>query len=102
MPLPIYKKTIFDTMENKQTEIADKIVQEDKDEIYRIMSQLIAHKDARGQWKIPSNLGKELLVYFQRYVDPNARSNIFGCGGCASKMVEYMEKIYYIWRNQTK
>ena len=102
MPIPIYKKTIFDTMENKQTEIADKIIQVDKDEICRIMSQLISHKDARGQWKITNTLGKELLVYFQRYVDPNARSNIFGCGGCAKKMVGYMEKIYNIWQNPTK
>jgi len=102
MPIPIYKKTIFDTMKNRELEIAEKIPQEDKDEICRIMSQLISHKDARGAWTIPNGLGMELLVYFQRHVDPNAKSNIFGCGGCAKKMVGFMERIYKLWQNQIK
>tara|TARA_R100001244_G_scaffold43228_1_gene38823 strand:+ start:7305 stop:7616 length:312 start_codon:yes stop_codon:yes gene_type:complete len=103
MTLPTYKKTIFDTMGNKQTEfIANTITPEDRKDVERLMKLFIKYKDARGNWKIPNKEGKELLVYFQKYVDRNARPNIFGCGGCAKKMVEYMFSIYRLWQNQTK
>ena len=103
MTLPIYKKTIFDKMENKQTVlIANTITSEDRKDVKRLMELFVRNKDARGGWQIPNKEGKELLVYFQKYVDKNARPNIFGCGGCAKKMVEYMFSIFKIWQNQTK
>jgi len=102
MTLPIAKKTIFDKMGNKQTEIADQILGEDKKEIQRLMKLFISRRDARGAWQIPRKEGNELFVYFQKYVDPKATPNIFGCGGCAKKMVDFMFSIYRIWQNQTK
>ena len=102
MSIPIYKKTIFDTMENRQTEIANKICNEDKLEIQKLMDLFISNKDARGSWQIPRKQGMQMLPYFQKYVDNGARSNIFGCGGCATKMIDYMFSIYKIWQNQIK
>ena len=102
MPIPIYKKTIFDVMENKDDENAAKFDSIDRQAVENLMVQFIQNKDARGQWKIPRKEGLELLVYFRKYIDPNVRDNIFGCGGCAKKMVEYMFTIYKKWQNQTK
>ena len=96
-----YKKTIFDSMDQRKIDIAKKINSKDKTEISRLMERFIKHKDARGNWQIPRKEGMELLPYFQKYVDPNARSNIFGCGGCAKKMVDFMFQIYKIWQSPT-
>jgi len=101
MTLPIYKKSKFDEMENKQNQIAKDITSDDRKEITRLMVRFIKHKDARGAWQIPRKEGMQLLPYFQKYVDPNTKGNIFGCGGCAKKMVDYMFSIYKIWQNQT-
>lgn len=102
MVLPIYKKTIFDVMENKDDENAAKFDSVDKQAVQDLMVQFIKSRDARGQWQIPHKQGKELLIYFRKYIDPNVRDNIFGCGGCARKMVEYMFKIYKLWQNPIK
>jgi len=102
MTIPIYKKNIFDKMKNKQNEIADSIPLDDKIEIQRLVGSLRKKRDARGNWAIRNDLGKELLVYFKKYVDPNVKENIFGCGGCATKMVNFMNNIYNIWQNQMK
>lgn len=101
MTLPIYKKNKFEKMENKDVQIANNISLQDRKEIKRLISEFLRHRDARGNWVIPRKQGTELLHYFKKYVDPNVSTNIFGCGGCAKKMVEYMHKIYMIWRNQT-
>ncbi len=106
MTIPITKKTIFDKMgKNKHIEIADYISEnsvEDKKEIQRIMKLFEQHRDARGRWQVDQKVGNQLLVYFRKYVDGNASSNLFGCGGCAQKMVSYMHTINNVWRNQTK
>jgi len=102
MTLPIYKKTIFDKMENKLTEIATAIAPDDRPEMERLVKLFVQHKDARGNWQIPEKEFKELLVYFQRYVDKNAKPNVYGCGGCARKVVETMFSIVKLWQNQTK
>ena len=102
MVLPIYKKSIFDVMENKDNENAAKFDSVDKQAVQDLMVQFIKGRDARGQWQIPQKQGKELLIYFRKYIDPNVRENIFGCGGCAKKMVEYMFMIYKKWQNPIK
>ncbi len=105
MVLPIFKKTIFDEMENKKIThqtIADSISSDDKQDVIRIMKQLIAHRDARGNWNIPKKQGLEIFEHFKKYVDKNAKPTLFGCGGCAKKMVNYMHQIFKIWQNQTK
>tara|TARA_R100001443_G_scaffold89091_1_gene95531 strand:- start:556 stop:864 length:309 start_codon:yes stop_codon:yes gene_type:complete len=102
MTLPIYKKTIFDKMENKHIEIADKINFKDKEEIKRLMKLFNRHRDARGNWVINEKHGRELLVYFKKYVDSSATTRLFGCGGCAKKMVAYMNKINNVWQNPIK
>ena len=101
MTIPIYKTNIFEKMENKQHEIADSISLDDKIEIQRIVGILRKRRDARGNWAIRNDVGRELLVYFRKYVDPNIKDNVFGCGGCAKKMVNFMNDIYNIWLNQT-
>ena len=102
MTIPIFKKTIFEKMGNKRTtEIANKITIKDQNDIVRLMKLFNAHRDARGRWNVPQKHGKELLVYFKKYVDPNATTRLFGCGGCAQKMVDYMFEIYKVWQNQT-
>lgn len=102
MTLPIYKKTIFDKVNNRQVEIANEINATDKKEITRMIKVFLQHRDARGNWQIPRQNGLELLPYFKKYVDANVTNNIFGCGGCAKKMVDFMFNIYKIWQNQTK
>tara|TARA_R110000824_G_C15058626_1_gene662178 strand:+ start:235 stop:546 length:312 start_codon:yes stop_codon:yes gene_type:complete len=103
MTIPIYKKTIFEKMGiEKQTEIANKITIKDRDDITRLMKLFDGNRDARGRWNVPEKYGKQLLIHFQKYVDPKATTRLFGCGGCAQKMVEYMFGIYKIWQNQTK
>ena len=102
MTLPIYKKSISDKMTPRQIEIADEINAEDKKEITRMIKVFLKHRDLRGNWQIPQKNGLELLPYFKKYVDPNVTTNIFGCGGCARKMVDFMFNIYKIWQNQTK
>ena len=102
MTIPIYKKTIFDAMGNKQIEIADKINETDRKDIERLVVLFMNARDARGNWTIPRNEGLELFKYFQKYVDEKASPNIFGCGGCAKKMIEFMVSIDKIWRSQIK
>lgn len=103
MTIPIEKKTIFDKMgKNKHIEIAESISPKDKKDIQRIMNLFNDNRDARGRWSVNEKIGKELLVYFKKYVDSKASSNLFGCGGCAQKMVSYMNLINDTWRNQTK
>jgi len=101
MTLPIAKKSIIDKMADKKTEIANTISGEDKEEIQRLMLLFKKHRDARGRWKVPQKTGLELFAYFKKYVDPKASPNLFGCGGCAQKMVTYMADINKIWQNQT-
>jgi hypothetical protein len=102
MTLPIAKKSIIDKMADSKTEIANKISVEDKKEIKRLMQMFNKHRDARGRWQVPKNTGLELFAYFKKYVDPKASPNLFGCGGCAQKMVTFMADINKIWQNQTK
>ena len=102
MTLPIYKKSITTKMGQRQIEIASEINAKDKIEISRMIKVFIKHRDVRGNWIIPKKNGLELLPYFKKYVDHKVTNNIFGCGGCASKMVEFMFNIYQIWQNQTK
>ena len=103
MTIPVYKKTIFDKMsKHKLLEISNKISSIDKKDIIRIMELFNKHRDARGRWNVPEKHGKELLVYFKKYVDPNAKTSLFGCGGCAQKMVSFMFQIYNTWQSQTK
>tara|TARA_R100000655_G_scaffold24_2_gene145 strand:+ start:15315 stop:15623 length:309 start_codon:yes stop_codon:yes gene_type:complete len=102
MIIPIFKKTKFETMNKDKQTIADDISIEDKEQICVLMKQFIKHKDARGRWQIPKNEGRKLLVYFRKYVDPKIKDNIFGCGGCATKMVNYMFDIYKLWQNPIK
>ena len=103
MTIPIYKKAKFEKMGiKKQTEIANKITIKDREDIQRLMSLFSQHRDARGRWTINEKYGHELFVYFKKYVDTNAKLNLFGCGGCAQKMVNYMFGINKIWQNQIK
>lgn len=102
MTLPIYKKTIFDTMKNKQLEISEEINEADRKDIERLMGLFVKNRTARGQWQIPRQQGMELLPYFKKYVDNKVSPNIFGCGGCATKMVDYMFSIYKIWQSPIK
>tara|TARA_B100001094_G_scaffold333070_1_gene408307 strand:- start:1892 stop:2212 length:321 start_codon:yes stop_codon:yes gene_type:complete len=106
MTIPITKKTIFDKMgTNKHIEIAKRIqdnAPDDKKEIQRIMKLFARSRDARGRWSVNESVGRELLVYFRKYVDGTASNNLFGCGGCAQKMVSYMNQINNVWRNQIK
>ena len=102
MSIPIYKKSIFEKMGITHQDIANKIKPKDRVQISILIERFIKHKDARGNWQIPRKEGMELLPYFQNYVDSGARSNIFGCGGCATKMVNYMHEVYKIWQNPTK
>lgn len=102
MTLPIAKKTIIDKMADKKTEIANQINHEDKQDIKRLMKLFNKNRDARGRWNVPKNYGLELFAYFKKYVDPKATPNLFGCGGCAQKMVTFMADINKIWQNQTK
>ena len=102
MTIPIYKKAKFEKMNKDKQTIADEILIEDKEQICLLMEQFIKHKDARGRWQIPQNEGRKLLVYFRKYIDPKIKDNIFGCGGCAIKMVNYMFDIYKLWQNPIK
>ena len=102
MTIPIGKKDIFDKMDKSKQTIAESINESDKTEIKSLIRQFIAHRDARGNWQIPNKQGRELLVYFKKYVDPNATDRLFGCGSCAKKVVNYMYDIFKIWQNQTK
>ncbi len=102
MIIPIFKKSKFEKMDNKKQTIAEEISSEDKEQICLLIEKFIKHKDARGRWQIPKKEGRELLVYFRKYIDPKIKDNIFGCGGCAMKMVNYMFDIYKIWQNPTK
>ena len=102
MTIPIFKKAKFEKMNKDKQTIADEILIEDKEQICLLMEKFIKHKDARGRWQIPQNEGRKLLVYFKKYVDPNITDNIFGCGGCAIKMVNYMFEIYKLWQNPIK
>ena len=102
MTIPIYKKTIFDTMGNRKQEIAEEIEPRDKVDVSRLIEMFLRKRDARGRWEIPQKEGMELLVYFKKYVDPKASNNIFGCGGCAAKMVDYMSEVYKLWQSPIK
>ena len=89
-------------MGTRQVEIAKEIKGKDKAEIIRLMEDFIRHRDLRGNWQIPRKNGLELLVYFKKYVDSNVSQNIFGCGGCAKRMVDFMFNIFQIWQSPTK
>ena len=102
MTLPIYKKSISHKMTTRQIEIANEISATDKKEISRMIQVFLQYRDARGNWMIPKKNGLELLPYFKKYVDPKVTNNIFGCGGCAKKMVDFMFNIYKIWQNPTR
>ena len=102
MTIPRYKKSITDKMTPRQIEIANEINAKDKKEITRMIKVFLQHRDLRGNWMIPQKNGLELLPYFKKYVDPNVTTNIFGCGGCAKKMVDFMFNIYKIWQNPIK
>ena len=89
-------------MSSRHLEIATEISKKDKEEISRIMKLFIRHRDIRGNWIIPRKHGLEMLPYFQKYVDAKVTTNIFGCGGCAKQMVDFMFNIYKVWQNPTR
>ena len=103
MTIPIYKKTKFEKMikKDKQT-IADEFTLEDKEKVTDLIEKFMKNRDARGRWNIPKTEGRQLLVYFKKYVDPKIKDNIFGCGGCALKMLLFMVDVYKLWQNPIK
>jgi hypothetical protein len=107
MVIPIYKKPLnIDERKNQKRNmehaqiIAEKIDLEDKLKIEGLVSQ--CKKDARGRIQYNRSVAQELLPYFQKYVDPNVKGNIFGCGGCVSKMMNLFFELKKYWLNPTK
>ena len=101
MVIPIFKKnTIIENKTKQQMkDIAEKIPLEDKIQIDNILNKI--KKDARGRIVYTRNDATAVLVYFQKYIDPKVKGNIFGCGGCAQKMLNTMFNLQKEWQNQT-
>lgn len=107
MVIPVYKKALnIDEVKNQKQNmehaqiIAEKINLEDKIKIETLISS--CKKDARGRLNYNRDTARQLLPYFQQYVDPNVKGNIFGCGGCVSKMMNLFYELKKYWQNPTK
>tara|TARA_R110000751_G_scaffold220154_2_gene322840 strand:+ start:322 stop:642 length:321 start_codon:yes stop_codon:yes gene_type:complete len=105
MSLLIYKKNLnIETQKTKQQmsqlkEIAENISLDDKIQIEKFLQKI--SKDARGRFNYNRGDATNLLPFFQKYVDPNVKGNIFGCGGCVVKMLNTMFELKKEWQSQT-
>ena len=101
MVIPIYRKTLNidkqKTTTMDVTQIAEDISLDDKIEIQKHLTKI--SKDARGRLNYTRSDATRLLPYFQKYIDKNVKGNIFGCGGCVTKMLNTMLKIGKQWQN---
>ncbi len=79
--------------------LAEKFSIDDSNEVDIILSRI--RKDARGRYMYNRDDARLLLKYFRKYIDPDVPDNIFGCGGCATKIIVQMFKIQKEWLNPT-
>ena len=103
MVLPITKfeiKFVKETKNNMhEKRLSERFSIEDKNEVDLLLKQI--QRDARGNLIYQRETAKQILLYFRKHVDPDVPDNIFGCGGCATKMLNTMFKIQHEWQNQT-
>lgn len=90
------KKTIGNMHEKR---LAERFSIDDRNDVDIILNRI--RKDARGRYMYNRSDAMELLIYFRRYIDPDVPDNIFGCGGCATKIITQMFKIQKEWLNPT-
>jgi len=79
--------------------LADKFSIDDRNAVDIILSKI--KPDARGRLMYHRSDAMDLLDYFRKYIDPDVPDNIFGCGGCANKIINQMKKIQKEWLNLT-
>ncbi len=79
--------------------LAERFSIDDRNDVDIILNRI--RKDARGRYMYNRSDAMELLIYFRRYIDPDVPDNIFGCGGCATKIITQMFKIQNEWLNPT-
>ena len=101
IPIPKFEiKFVTETKNNMHTKrLSEKFSIEDRNEVDILLAQM--RRDARGQIAYQREHARQLLGYFRKYIDPDVPDNIFGCGGCATKMINQMFKIQNEWRNPT-
>tara|TARA_R100000734_G_scaffold19138_1_gene18450 strand:+ start:18429 stop:18734 length:306 start_codon:yes stop_codon:yes gene_type:complete len=91
-----FEKTKLSPME----EIAEKVTLEDQIELQTLMTKI--RKDARGRFMYSQKDALALLPLFNKYIDSKVGKNIFGCGGCVTKVLQKMQQLNQLCRNQTK
>jgi hypothetical protein len=101
IPIPKFEiKFVNETTNNMhEKRLSEKFSIEDRNEVDILLAQMKC--DARGRLSYQREHAKQLLNYFRKYIDPNVPDNIFGCGGCAIKMIKQMQNIQKQWQNQT-
>lgn len=101
MVIPIFKKSKFDETQGNKTmkDIAENVSIDDRNDIDIILKKF--GRDARGNLLWSRQNARLILPYFQKYIDPNIKDNIFGCGGCATKVINKMFRLQREWQNPT-
>jgi hypothetical protein len=107
MVIPIYSKKLNivkqktdEKIMNNIQKVAENVSLSDQLEIEKITNQI--NYDARGNIQYSRNQAKNLLPYFQKYFDPNVSGSIFGCGGCAQRLVKTMKQLTNYLNGKTK
>jgi len=104
MVMPIIKSSIsfVKKTENNMHEkrLAERFSIDDRNEVDIILSKI--KPDARGRLMYQRNDAMDLLQYFRKHIDPDVPDNIFGCGGCATKIINQMFNIQKEWLNLTQ
>mgnify|MGYP003626081635 CR=1 FL=1 len=100
--IPTYKASITFVKQTKnnmhEQRLAERFSIDDRNQVDIILKRF--RKDARGNLSYVKKDALELLTYFQKYIDPDVSNNIFGCGGCAKKIINQMQLIAKQWQNQ--
>tara|TARA_R110000824_G_scaffold307292_1_gene494804 strand:+ start:309 stop:632 length:324 start_codon:yes stop_codon:yes gene_type:complete len=107
MVIPIYSKTLNIVRQktnqkimNNIEQVAETISLDDQLEIEKITNQIT--NDARGNIQYNRTQALNLLPFFQKYFDKNVTTSIFGCGGCAKKLVRTMKQLTTHLNGKTK
>tara|TARA_R110001592_G_scaffold268231_1_gene534438 strand:+ start:139 stop:453 length:315 start_codon:yes stop_codon:yes gene_type:complete len=101
IPIPKFQiKFVKKTTNNMHEQrLAERFSIEDKNDVDILLAQI--KFDARKNLIYQREHARQLLLFFRKHVDPDVPDNIFGCGGCAKKMIMQMFKIQNAWQNPT-
>jgi len=101
IPIPKFEiKFATETTNNMhEKRLSERFSIEDRNEVDILLAQM--RYDVRGRLSYQREHARKLLLFFRKHVDPDVPDNIFGCGGCAKKMIDTMFKIQREWQNPT-